>query len=417
MQFKSYVLLLLFLLLLVPAINAADNPYQKIVVINLVYESGSVKEVSSEIQYGTPPNFAIQSGSIKGSLLDSWKNTINTFSIRDPRIQTGDSETTDTAGTPQGLAGAADFNPQSEFGIIVPFTPDLRYVTLTDSVTGNTLVTVDMAGALSAFRQMYPDDPDMKSIPEAAPAGPVPVPVALIAALGIALVIISGAAYFIRSGRIEPMQVMIVDDQQDILELFSLLLSTKGYVPVTAQSGSECLSILKTRKKLPDLILLDIMMFPMDGWQTLEEIKKNASWKKIPVLMLTAKQPTLAETKKYGLYIEDYLLKPVTPRELYRAIEYVMSRREFIEKEIHVAIKAGYEKELVCEYARLSKRVEVEKKLLGIVRTASATAESLQDGMIMAVDDVSAEIGSREERLRRLQYQLSPVLSPQSDKR
>ena len=157
-------------------------------------------------------------------------------------------------------------------------------------------------------------------------------------------------------------------------------------------------------------------MFPMDGWQTLEEIKKNASWKKIPVLMLTAKQPTLAETKKYGLCIEDYLLKPMTPQELYRAIEYVLKRREFIEKEVRVAIKAGYEKELSANMPA-EKRVEVEKKLLGIVRTASETAESIQDGMIMAVDDVSAEIVSREERLRRLHYQLSPVLSSPSDKR
>ena len=65
MQFKSRVILILFLLLLVPAITAADNPYQKIVVINLVYTSGSVQEISSEIRYRPPPNLAIQSGTYR----------------------------------------------------------------------------------------------------------------------------------------------------------------------------------------------------------------------------------------------------------------------------------------------------------------------------------------------------------------
>jgi DNA-binding response OmpR family regulator len=203
-----------------------------------------------------------------------------------------------------------------------------------------------------------------------------------------------------------------VDDEPAIVELFSLLLSRKGYVPIPAQSGLACLSILKTRKKLPGLILLDIMMFPMDGWQTLEEIKKNSSWKKIPVLMLTGKQPTPSEAKKYGLCIEDYILKPIKPQELYSAIENVLMRRKFIDREIRVAIKAGFEKDLVCEYARLRKRVEVEKKLLGILRSAYATAESVQNEMTRAIDDVSAEMKSREEKLRKLQSQLSPALAP-----
>ena len=129
--------------------------------------------------------------------------------------------------------------------------------------------------------------------------------------------------------------------------------------------------------------------------------------------MLTGKQPTPSEAKKYGLCIEDYILKPVKIQELYGAIEYVLDRKKFIDKEIRVAIKAGYEKELVCEYARLRKRVEVEKKLLGILRSVYTTAESVQNEMTRAVDDISMEIGSREEKLRKLQYQLSPTLSPQ----
>ena len=89
-------------------------------------------------------------------------------------------------------------------------------------------------------------------------------------------------------------------------------------------------------------------------------------------------------------------------------------RKKFIDKEIRVAIKAGFERDLVCEYARLRKGVEGEKKLLGILRSVYATAESVQNDVTRAIDDVSAEMGSREERVRKLQLQLSPALSPKT---
>jgi two-component system, OmpR family, response regulator len=409
MQLRLLVGLILLLLLVIPATAANTNPYQKIVVINLAYDNGVVKESSSDIQYGTAPNLNLQSGNIQGLLLDSQKKTINEFSIRDPRIQVGDSVTTGSGGTAQGLTGSTQDNLQADFGVIVPFTPDLRYVTLIDTLTGNTLITVDLTAPISAFQQMYPDDPDIKSIQQPVPARTVPVTAEIVAILGVILIAISGIGYFFR--RSQPIQILIVDDEPAIADVFSLLLARKGYVPVTAQSGEECISVLKNQKKHPDLILLDIMMFPMDGWQTLEKIKENPLWKQIPVLMITGKQPTPAEAKKYGVCIEDYILKPVNAQDLYRAIEYVLMRKKFIAREIRVALKAGFEKELVCEYARLRKRVEVEKKIIRIVRSAYSTGESVADEMIRTMDDINAEIGTREMRLRNLQSQLAPVLS------
>jgi len=409
MQLRLLFGLILLLLLLVPATAADNNPYQKIVVINLAYDNGMIKEGSSEIQYGTAPNLNLQSGSIGGLLLDSQKKTINEFSIRDPRIQTGDSIATGVGGTPQGLIASTQDNPHVDFGVIVPFTPDLQDVTLIDSLTGNTLISVDLTAPKSAFQQMYPDDPDIQSIQKPVPARTIPVTAEIVAILGVTLIAISMVGYFVR--RSQPIRILVVDDEPAIAEVFSLLLSRKGYAPVTAQSGEECISVLKNQKKLPDLILLDVMMSPMDGWQTLEKIKENALWKQIPVLMVTGKQPTPAEARKYGLCIEDYILKPLDAHELYGAIEHVLMRKKFIEREVRVALKAGFEKELVCEYARLRKRVEVEKKIIRIVRSAYITGESVADGMIRTIDDLNAEIGSREMRLKKLQSQLAPVLS------
>ena len=409
MQLRLLVGLILLLVLVIPATAANNNPYQKIVVINLAYDNGMIKEGSSDIQYGTAPNLNLQSGSIGGLLLDSQKKTINEFSIRDPRIQMGDSVATGAGGTAQGLIASTQDNPQVDFGVIVPFTPDLQDVTLIDSRTGNTLISVDLTAPKSAFQQMYPDDPDIQSIQKPVPARTIPVTAEIVAILGVTLIAISMVGYFVR--RSQPIQILVVDDEPAIAEVFSLLLSQKGYVPVTAQSGKECISVLKNQKKLPDLILLDVMMYPMDGWQTLEKIKGNSLWKQIPVLMVTGKQPTPAEAKKYGLCIEDYILKPLDAHELYSAIEYVLMRKKFIAREIRVALKAGFEKELVCEYARLRKRVEVEKKIIRIVRSAYTTGESVADGMIRTIDDLNAEIGSREIRLKKLHSQLAPVLS------
>ena len=136
-----------------------------------------------------------------------------------------------SGGAAQGLAGYTDYDPQVEFGVIVPFTPDLRYVTLVDSLTGDTLISVDLTGPISAFQKMYPDDPDMKSLPETAPAGTFPVPWEMAAILGIALIAISGAGYFALLRRPQPVQVLIVDDEPSLVESVFIAAFTKRIRP------------------------------------------------------------------------------------------------------------------------------------------------------------------------------------------
>ncbi|PKG31235.1 MAG: hypothetical protein CW742_14460, partial [Methanoregula sp.] len=354
-------------ILLVPSVIAADTPGpEKIVVIGFAYENGAVKELSSEIRYGTPPNLNIQTGTIAGILLDGEGRQIGRFSLRDPRIQIGDTRESDVGtGGGTGLGGYTEENADVEFGVIVPFSRDLASVTLADSVTGTNLATVDLAGPVAAFRAAHPEDPDT-ALPRQ-PEPFVPAEIALVG--GIALVCSAGAGYLVLLRRPAPTRILIVDDEPQIVDLFAILLSEKGYLPMKAFSGEGCLEALKKGRTLPDAILLDIMMSPLDGWETLERIKKNPAFKNIPVLMLTAKNLTPREAKTYGICIEDYILKPVQPQELYDAIGYVLDRRKAIEHDIRSATRAGYEKDLICEYALLRKQVEVEKKLVDILRT------------------------------------------------
>jgi CheY-like chemotaxis protein len=205
---------------------------------------------------------------------------------------------------------------------------------------------------------------------------------------------------------------MVVDDSPFIVDVFVTMLERGGYRTVAAYGGEECLEILKT--VMPDLILLDIMMEPMDGWETLERIKENPSTKEIPVLMLTAKQLTPAEAQEYGIYIEDYVLKPITHRELYDAIEHVLNRRQAIKSDVDIARQSGFDAQVVSEYARLSKSIDVNKRLLKILETTyniNDVKMRVSEDISRAIKSMETNIKFQEGRLQQIKDELSGTLS------
>jgi CheY-like chemotaxis protein len=206
--------------------------------------------------------------------------------------------------------------------------------------------------------------------------------------------------------------IMVVDDSPFIVDVFVTMLERGGYRTVAAYGGEECLEILKT--VTPDLILLDIMMEPMDGWETLERIKENLSTKEIPVLMLTAKQLTPVEAQEYGIYIEDYVLKPNTHRELYDAIEHVLNRRQAIKSDVDIARQSGFDAQVISEYARLSKSIDVNKRLLKILETTYNINDvklRVSDEISRAIKSMETNIKFQESRLQQIKDELSGTLS------
>ena len=143
--------------------------------------------------------------------------------------------------------------------------------------------------------------------------------------------------------------VLIVDDEPNIVELITISLRTKGYATLNANSGNACLDILK--KQIPDLILLDVRMEPMDGWQTLEQIKKTPDFKSIPVLMLTGDALTAQRAKQYNICMDDYITKPFLLEDLYTAIDRILMRKQKLKETLALAKNIGIEKEKLCEYA------------------------------------------------------------------
>jgi DNA-binding response OmpR family regulator len=101
-------------------------------------------------------------------------------------------------------------------------------------------------------------------------------------------------------------RLLLVDDEEDILEFLSYNLIKEGYKIKTANNGKSALKILE--KFNPDLIILDVMMPEMDGWEVLAALQANEVTKNIPVIMLTmANEPDIG----YSLGATDYLTKPV----------------------------------------------------------------------------------------------------------
>jgi DNA-binding response OmpR family regulator len=103
-------------------------------------------------------------------------------------------------------------------------------------------------------------------------------------------------------------KIMIVDDEPDILFTVSQMLEICGYDVVKCVDGKECLSKLDNNY-IPDLVLLDIMMPEMSGWDVAAKIKENPAWSKIPIVFLTAKGDTMS-IGMGNMASEDYIVKP-----------------------------------------------------------------------------------------------------------
>jgi len=119
-------------------------------------------------------------------------------------------------------------------------------------------------------------------------------------------------------------KVLLVDDDVDFCEAAKLLLDSKGYEVVLAHDGKEGLE--KVRAENPDLVILDVMMPEMNGYDVCVVLKADPEFKNTPVILLTAVDQALFKTtytKAMGLMTEadDYIAKPVEPQDLVRRVE------------------------------------------------------------------------------------------------
>jgi two-component system, OmpR family, response regulator VicR len=122
-------------------------------------------------------------------------------------------------------------------------------------------------------------------------------------------------------------KVVCIEDEQEMIELVRLILSRQNIEVVGALGGPEGLE--KIAEVDPDLVLLDLMMPEMDGWEVYQKMKSSEEMRHIPVIVVTAKAQSI--DRVLGLHIarvDDYITKPFGPQELLESVQRVMDKHE-----------------------------------------------------------------------------------------
>jgi CheY-like chemotaxis protein len=181
----------------------------------------------------------------------------------------------------------------------------------------------------------------------------------------------------------EQLKILVADDQPDNVSLLSRYLSTEGYACISASNGLEALN--KIRAEMPDLVLLDVNMPQMDGFETLNEIRSDPAIGHIPVIMLTAARLDAMDMQTaLNMGADDYVTKPFDRRELFARIrtrlrvkeaEDVIRRRN---KELNMLPEIGRE---------LSARLDVHDLIEVVVRRTVETMGALVGQIILLSKD------------------------------
>ena len=114
-------------------------------------------------------------------------------------------------------------------------------------------------------------------------------------------------------------KILVVDDDRNICELLKLYLENDGYTVFVANDGQEAVEMFQS--KAPELVLLDIMLPKMDGWQVCREIRKTSN---TPIIMLTAKGETFDKVLGLELGADDYVTKPFDAKEVMARVKAVL---------------------------------------------------------------------------------------------
>ena len=123
-----------------------------------------------------------------------------------------------------------------------------------------------------------------------------------------------------------PIRVVCIEDESEMIDLVSMILSREGYEVIGAAGGLHGLQVVEDVQ--PGLVLLDLMMPDLDGWEVYQRLKSNPKTTDLPIIVITARAQSI--DKILGLHIakvDDYITKPFAPSELLASVQKVLSKR------------------------------------------------------------------------------------------
>lgn len=119
--------------------------------------------------------------------------------------------------------------------------------------------------------------------------------------------------------------ILYIEDDLEMIDLVTMILNRRGFIVKGAHGGRHGLELVT--RETPDLILLDLMMPGMDGWDVFQQIKANEKTRNVPVIIITAKaQPIDRVLGLHVAKVDDYISKPFHPQDLIDSIEEVLNR-------------------------------------------------------------------------------------------
>lgn len=204
--------------------------------------------------------------------------------------------------------------------------------------------------------------------------------------------------------------VMIIDDYERLTHLYSKMLEKIGYTPIVTTSGDDALQMLQNER--PDLILLDIMMEPMDGWELLQEIREDPKVRDIPVIMITAKALFPEDVLTHADSISGYIMKPITRDRLQKVLAEFWTDEEEINEVLVEMRENGRDESLIDEYAKLRRQIRVTTEMIATIRGQffpRAMERSGSKGFIGAFDELEVLLAERKSRLREIEALIFPA--------
>ena len=153
------------------------------------------------------------------------------------------------------------------------------------------------------------------------------------------------------SSKVNPYTILIVDDEEDIRELLEYNLNQNGYNTVTATDGMDAL--IKINSKI-DLVLLDVMMPNLDGYQTCQKIRGNLATKNIPIIFMTAKDTENNEIQGFQSGCVDYIVKPISIKKILVRIKNALKK----------STNTAYSKEQNLSFGKISINKDTHQVLL-----------------------------------------------------
>lgn len=128
-------------------------------------------------------------------------------------------------------------------------------------------------------------------------------------------------------------KILLVDDEKDIVEFLQYNLESEGFEVISAFDGEAALSRMEDN---PDLVVLDVMMPVMNGYEVCKKIRMNEEFDNVPIIFLTAKTSEFDELKGFDLGADDYIKKPISPKMLVARVKSKLKRSAKLDKEIQI---------------------------------------------------------------------------------